>query len=383
MKTNFLKSLILILTFLICQQSSLLASHIVGGELNYECLGNNEYRISLKIYRDCQNGNPGAYFDNPVVIGIFDAQTNNYKGDILINLDPNSNDTISSYYADSCINPSFCVHTTTYSTTTILPVTSSGYILSYQRCCRANTIANITNPNATGMTLSTEITEAALLSCNSSPTFNREIPFILAVNDTFSINLGASDINGDSLVYALYAPFDGATVGNPLPNPPAAAPYTNVSYLSPYNSQMPFGNTLCTWDSLNGDFATVPTSVGTYMLGFSILEYNTAGALLSKTYKEIAIAIAPIPCVATINVKKIAPSSTIKLFPNPAKNHITIETSTALETTLTLYSIQGQLLTTKAFREQTTLNLEQYPKGVYLLKFENDTEQIIKRFIKE
>lgn len=381
MKTNFLKSLMLVLTLITCQQHISFATHIVGGEMNYECLGNDEYKISLKIYRDCDTGVP--WFDNPVVIGVFDAQTNNFIKSISISLDPNSNDTISPYYADSCINPSFCVHTTNYSTTTTLPVISSGYILSYQRCCRAHTITNITDPNTTGMTLFTEITEAALLSCNSSPTFDREIPFILAVNDTFSINLGASDINGDSLVYALYAPFDGATIGNPLPNPPAAPPYINVSYLSPYNSQMPFGNTLCTWDSLNGDFTTIPASVGTYMLGFSILEYNTAGALLSKTYKEIAIAIAPIPCVATINVKKIAPSSAIKLFPNPAKDHITIESSTALETTLTLYSIQGQLLTTKTFREQTTLDLNQYPKGVYLLKFENDTELIVKRFIKE
>lgn len=371
------------LGLIISQQTHSLASHIVGGEMNYECLGNNEYRISLKIYRDCENGNPGAYFDNPVTIGIFDAQTNNFIQSINISLDTTSNDTIPPYYADSCVNPSFCVHTTTYSTTTTLPVVSSGYILSYQRCCRANTITNITDPNATGMTLFTEITEAALLSCNSSPTFDREIPFILAVNDTFSINLGASDINGDSLIYALYAPFDGATTGNPLPNPPAAPPYTNVSYVSPYNSQTPIGNTLCTWDSLNGDFVTLPTSVGTYMFGFSILEYNAAGALLSKTYKEIAIAIAPIPCVATINVKKIASSSAIKLFPNPARNHITIETSSALETTLTLYSIQGQLLTTKAFRNQTTLELNQYPKGIYLLKFENDTELIVKRFIKE
>ena len=29
------------------------ATHIVGGEFYYDCLGNNQYRITPKIYRDC------------------------------------------------------------------------------------------------------------------------------------------------------------------------------------------------------------------------------------------------------------------------------------------------------------------------------------------
>lgn len=383
MKTKFLRSILLVIVIIISQQSNLLASHIVGGEMNYECLGNNQYRISLKIYRDCQNGNPGAYFDNPVIIGIFDAQTNNYKGKFSINLNPNSNDTIPPYYPDSCISSAFCVHTTLYSTIIALPLNGSGYILSYQRCCRASSIVNLVNPNYIGMTLSTEITRAALLSCNSSPTFNHEIPFILGINDTFSLSLGATDIDGDSLVYAFYDPFTGATMGNPVPDPPTTPPYDSVPYQTPYSGQMPFGNALCTWDSSTGDFVTVPTSLGTYILGFSILEYNTAGELLSKSYKEIAIRIAPVPCTATININKIATSSTIKLFPNPTKNQLTIETQNNQQTILNLYSIQGQLLQTKSFNKQTNLDVEQYPKGVYLLKFEQGKEQIIKRFIKE
>ncbi|MBL4650583.1 MAG: T9SS type A sorting domain-containing protein [Aureispira sp.] len=381
MKTNFLKPLMLILTLIICQQNSLLATHIVGGEMNYECLGNDEYRISLKIYRDCYAGVP--WFDNPVVIGVFDAQTNSFIHSISIFLDQNSNDTVNSYYPDSCISPSFCIHTTLYSTITTLPFTSSGYILSYQRCCRASTVVNLTDPNSAGMTLTTEITAAALLSCNSSPTFNREVPFILGINDTFSINLGATDINGDSLVYTFYAPFDGASIGNPLPSPPAMPPYSNVSYQSPYNSQMPLGNLACTWDSLNGDFIATPTALGNYIVGFSILEYNTAGVLLSTTYKDIAITVAPSPCPTTININKVATSSTIKIFPNPTKDNLTIETGSNQQTVLNVYSIQGQLLFTKSFREQTTLDLGEYPKGVYLLKFENDSEQIVKRFIKK
>jgi hypothetical protein len=383
MKINFLKSILLTIVIVINQPTHSLASHIIGGSMNYECLGNNQYKISLKIYRDCENGNPGAYFDDSLVIGVFDAQNNTYINSITILMTQNSNDTITNYYPDTCLAPNICVHTADYTTTITLPFNSSGYILSYQRCCRANVVVNFLNPNTAGMTLATEITPEALSSCNSSPIFNREVPLVLGINDTLSINLGATDTDGDSLVYALYAPFNGATSANPVPNPPSAPPYNSISYFSPYNSQMPFGNGLCTWDSLNGDFVVAPTNFGYYVVGFSILEYNTSGVLLSKTYKDIVIIVTQDPCASTININKIAPASIVKLFPNPVKNHLTIETSTKLETTLTLYSIQGQLLMTKPFREQTTLDLNQYPKGVYLLKFENEAGQIVKRFIKE
>jgi hypothetical protein len=29
------------------------ATHMVGADLYYECLGNNQYRVTLKFYRDC------------------------------------------------------------------------------------------------------------------------------------------------------------------------------------------------------------------------------------------------------------------------------------------------------------------------------------------
>lgn len=53
---------------------SLSATHIVGGEMNYTCLGDNQYEISLTIFRDCYNGDPRAWFDNPASIGVFDSE---------------------------------------------------------------------------------------------------------------------------------------------------------------------------------------------------------------------------------------------------------------------------------------------------------------------
>ena len=44
--------LLLVLALLAVMQSSV-AEHLVGGEIFYECLGGDQYLITLKVYRDC------------------------------------------------------------------------------------------------------------------------------------------------------------------------------------------------------------------------------------------------------------------------------------------------------------------------------------------
>lgn len=73
MKRTFIFSLILFLLFTLNQTSR--ASHIVGGDISYECLGPSpttgimQYRITMHVYRDRINGR--APFDNPAYVGIY------------------------------------------------------------------------------------------------------------------------------------------------------------------------------------------------------------------------------------------------------------------------------------------------------------------------
>ena len=113
---------------------SLHATHIVGGEMTYRCLGNDQYEVKLTIFRDCFNGVP--WFDNPASIGVFNNVTNTYITDIAVFLDPLLNDTLNPTLQGDCIvvPPDVCVHTTTYTTTINLPFLADGYHLVYQRC---------------------------------------------------------------------------------------------------------------------------------------------------------------------------------------------------------------------------------------------------------
>ncbi|MBA3706158.1 MAG: hypothetical protein H0W84_09740, partial [Bacteroidetes bacterium] len=67
---KFIKNAIILLTLLF----SLIpfygySTHIVGGELNYKCLGGNVYEIRLRVYRDCYTGQ--VAYDDPAAVGIF------------------------------------------------------------------------------------------------------------------------------------------------------------------------------------------------------------------------------------------------------------------------------------------------------------------------
>lgn len=38
------------------------ATHLMGGQITYECIGPNQYRVTVKLYRDCG----GIALENPI-----------------------------------------------------------------------------------------------------------------------------------------------------------------------------------------------------------------------------------------------------------------------------------------------------------------------------
>ncbi len=271
------------------------ATHIVGGEMTYTCLGNNQYRITLTIFRDCYYGSPGAWFDNPASIGVFNSN-NQLIQEVLIPLDPALNDTLDPTLSNPCfvVPPDVCVHTTTYSTTVFLPFIPGGYQLVYQRCCRNQTIVNLIDPLDVGATYSINISETALLECNSSPQFNNWPPLFLCVNEPFQIDQSAVDADGDSLVYRLCNPLDGASPSDPMPQPPNAPPFDTVPWLGNYG----------VWDMLNGGMGGVPMTIdphtglltglpvvlGQFVIGICVEEYRN-GQLISVSRRDYQVNI--------------------------------------------------------------------------------------------
>lgn len=265
------------------------ATHMVGGEINYRCLGNNQYEITLTVFRDCDTGVP--WFDNPAAVGVFDS-SNALVYDLRIPLS-SINDTLDLSLSDPClvVPPNVCIHTTTYTDTVSLPFLAGGYQLVYQRCCRNQDIVNIVNPLGTGATYSNFVSEEALLSCNSSAVFREWPPVYICAGQPINFDHSAIDIDGDSIVYELCTPLTGASPLNSRPQPPNTPPYANVTWQTPYNvNNMMGGSNPLSIDPQTGLLTGTPFTLGVFVVGVCASEYRN-GQLISTTRRDFQYAV--------------------------------------------------------------------------------------------
>lgn len=273
------------LLFFIACAIRLSATHIVGGEITYKCLGNNQYEITLTVYRDCYTGVP--WFDSPASIGIFDANWN-LKEELLLFWDPSSNDTLPIVLSNPCLTvpPDVCAHGTRYIGVVELPVQPGGYHIVYQRCCRNKLIRNIVAPLATGITIISSVSEQVLLECNNSAVFNSWPPVAICVHEPIDFDHSASDPDGDSLVYRLCTPLHGADSIAPIPQPPHPGPYAEVVWKDPpYNFTNMLGGDPLTIDPMTGFLTGVPNTIGNFVVGVCVDEYRN-GELISTSRRD-------------------------------------------------------------------------------------------------
>ncbi|MBK7873302.1 MAG: gliding motility-associated C-terminal domain-containing protein [Saprospiraceae bacterium] len=284
-----MKRLLFLILLISLNLKLLHATHIVGGEMNYTCLGNDKYEITLTIFRDCFYGDPNAWFDNPASIGVFDTN-NQLLGQFLVPLV--GNDTLNPVLSGECFvaPPSVCVHTTTYRVEVELPFRTGGYQLAYQRCCRNQTLLNIVNPLASGATYGVTISERALLECNSNPKFQSWPPIYICVGEPINFDQSAIDADGDSIVYKLCEPWLGANQQIPRPQPPNPPPYEPVVWQSPPYGLNNMLNAVPNGAPLRIDLKTgiltgTPNTIGQFVVGICIEEYRD-GELISTTRRD-------------------------------------------------------------------------------------------------
>src|SRR5688572_21939558 len=123
-----MKKVLVIAVFLCALIQPLVAEHIKGGELIYEYQGNGTaantsvYRLTLKLYIDCQATNPGQ-LDNEIALSIFDKGNGvmiqnpvaGLAGETYLRFDPASNPCIGNPPSD------VCYRVRSYSVTVTLP----------------------------------------------------------------------------------------------------------------------------------------------------------------------------------------------------------------------------------------------------------------------
>lgn len=293
---------ILILCVFTIQQ--VFCTHIVGAEIYYDCLGNNQYNVTIKVYRDCSaNNSNNTPFDNPAAIGIYDGNGNLVATE---NVTYQSVTNLPAVINDPCLQApaGICVEEALYTFTRTFTPNATGYYIVYQRCCRNPGIINIQNSSIYGTTIYAFIPPQNVISCNSSPRFNALPPLVICALSNFAFNHSATDPDGDSLVYSFYTPMHGGDPGNPMPNPPVAPPYnTNlIAWANGYNTnnQIP-GSPNLTINAQTGLLSGVPGIIGLYVYGIKVTEYRN-GVLITEVYREFQTTVTNCPSVVVSSI---------------------------------------------------------------------------------
>lgn len=267
------------------------ATHIVGGELNYTSLDENNYKIELQLYIDCENGNPSAIAqDEFAQIAVFSKKTGLLIPNLSFDFD-RGNPTRVTKTNYNCIkaSPNACVDAYTYDTIINLPYLEGGYILSFQRCCRNHTILNLNSPATLGANFWTEINNMEdRLKSNSSPYFKNLPPNFLCTNTELVFDHSATDADGDELVYEFFTPFTGGDQVNPRPDVSEfeTPPFSNVAYKIGYSAQEPMDASPNIYiNRQTGELRITPTFPGQFVVGIVVKEYRN-GQLIGFTQRD-------------------------------------------------------------------------------------------------
>ena len=294
---------------------ALQAKHIVGGEITYKYVSttNNVVKLAftLKIYRDCLGNGP--QLDTRALIGIFVTGGSQYGPTILVPVEQPITEVAKPSYP-CLIPPDVCVQQGVYEWQSDFPINEDGYTVEYQRCCRNETITNISTPGEVGATYSVQITALSLKLANSSPVFKSFPPIIICLDKDINFDHSASDAEGDQIIYRFCQPQGGggkamsnfASCYTAVPNPPCYPPQgPAVRFKEPtYSFDNPIGGSpRIKIDPNTGLITGTPDVQGQYVVGVCAEEYRN-GKLLSIIQRDFQFNVAQ--CKGVIEAKVVA-----------------------------------------------------------------------------
>jgi gliding motility-associated-like protein len=279
------------------------ATHIVGGIMSVEHIAGSQYKISLRVYRDCLNGE--AQFDNPASVGIFDKNTN----DLLENYNlPLIKQEVLPFAAASCDNslPIGCTDMGLYELMVELDpnvfANKGGYYLSYQRCCRNGIIQNLRDPGEAGITIYAEIPSPKEL-INSSPNISQNPNVLLCKDLLTTYNFGFKDADGDVLKYSMTTPIRGTlTRSNPKEDIPSNGPYPLTNWVGGYSTASEItGSPSLSINPATGQINVSPSQTGTFAIAIKVEEFRQnkkIGEVILELQVNVAACFQPTPTLA-------------------------------------------------------------------------------------
>lgn len=278
---NTKTTLLLIISIFYFQ--SVFASHIVGGDMTVNYTGDeNSYSIDLNLYYDEVNG--AGLFLIPITTKayIYEKSTDKLVKSVLIR--KKTNTTVIPLIEPTCATPTY-VKTRIIRFRGIVDLPADqfddpdGYYIVYYDCCRNENISNVDNADSYNMIFYSEFPNSSLK--NSSPVLSSPFGEQACVGSTFTYDLSAEDINGDSVSYHIVQPYGNTlSFSNTFP-----APYDEIVY----NTQV-FGPQSSDLNPITGLFSYTPSLQGIYLFTIEYREYRN-GVQIGLVRRDFQIVV--------------------------------------------------------------------------------------------
>lgn len=265
------------------------ASHAMGADIFYECVGQDSFRITLNFYRDCD----GIAAPTSASIGITNTCTGSSTTvtaprTSLIQPDGIPNGSEVSALCNAQLSNSTCnggslpgVQQYQYSFLWVANAQCNAWRISFDLNARNAQIQTLQNPGSVDLYIEAFINNTSLPNgqriCNNSPRFtNRPVPYFCYL-DSILYNQGTIDPDGDSLVY---------TMVQPLQNPGVVVPYAaGFSIANPLSTNNTF-----TFSSTTGQMFFVPQQAQVGVITVRVDEYRN-GVLIGSTMRDIQVVV--------------------------------------------------------------------------------------------
>ena len=285
------------------------ASHGMGGEITYRCVGGNSYVFELIFYRDCNGAQINTISENlrvwnhPTVTNVTLAYISREDISPVCTQVPGGPISLSCGTGSAGGNGVGAIEKITYRSS---PITlngippSQGWVFTFESFSRSASLTNITSPSNYGMTLAAKIytvPSSNSSGCSdSSPLFLQEPYFVSCAGSPYIYNINAVDPDLDSLHFDFGIPFDRFPTGvyNPPINP-IPVPFENgFSFTSPTPGvSLNPSNVPASVNPLTGELTFTSFSSGNYAVKISVKSYRQ-GVLISEVEREMQLVV--IPC---------------------------------------------------------------------------------------
>lgn len=262
--------------------STSFASHVPGGNITYECVGPNQYLLTLTLFEDC-----GTAFTTNTNQTIDIENDCGYTGLTSVSAANTVFQQEVSQLCDAQLNNSECnggtlpgIYMHQWTALVTLPGPCDSWTFSYGSCCRNGA----TNVPSTGESYYWEsVLNSQTEPCNTSPVITAPpIPYVCA-GSLVSYNLGAYEPDGHSLTYSFIPAMTNGAGGS-------------VVYAVGYSGAVPITGTVnISIDPATGQIEFNTATIGNYVVAILIEEFNAAGDLVGSIVHDIQFEVIACP----------------------------------------------------------------------------------------